>query len=146
VTITEMRALYLLAAPSTPEEARAEVEQLLIEGNPPRRTQVKAIIDTHKPPKPKPAKQLPGPVVAQEPEPETITAEYSVMEPQLSFDAWLAAIPTGLGLREQLAILTLAKVTALHALGDHPKLYNAVYGALPTWSQLITAIERELKK
>lgn len=94
----------------------------------------------------KPPKQLPPP-----PQPETIEVEYTVtkLEPKvepLSFAEWLAACPVDLGLREQLAILTLAKTTALRALGDRPKLYNAVYGALPTWSQMITAIEKELKR
>jgi hypothetical protein len=91
------------------------------------------------------------PPPSPEPEPETISAEYTVVAPEpkvepLSFAEWLALMPADLGLREQLAILTLAKATALRALGDHPKLYNAVYGALPTWSQMITTIEKELKK
>jgi Protein of unknown function (DUF3102) len=151
-------ALYLLAAPSTPEAARAEVEQLVIQGNAPRRAQVKQIIDAHKPARParllKP-KQLPPPPVPQltgpvaEPEPDdAIDAEYTVIAPMpepLTFAAWLAAMPSDLSLAEQLAILALAKTTALHALGDYPKLYNAVYGALPTWSHLIHEIEKRLK-
>jgi hypothetical protein len=145
-------ALYLLAAPSTPESARAEVEAMVIEGQPPKRAQVKAIIDAHKPARPpklvKP-KQLPPPPVPQLTGPvaesDAIDAEYTVVPEPPSFAEWLAAMPTDLSLREQLAILALAKTTALRALGDHPQLYNAVYGALPTWSHLIHEIEKRLK-
>lgn len=73
-------ALYLLAAPSTPESARAEVEQLVIQGNAPGRAQVKAIIDAHKreptghrTPRLVKPKQLPGPVD------DAIEAEYTVV-------------------------------------------------------------------
>jgi hypothetical protein len=43
-------ALYLLAAPSTPEAARAEVEELVEQGQVPTRAEVKAIIAVHRPP------------------------------------------------------------------------------------------------
>ena len=93
--------------------------------------------------------QLTGPVAQRAPQPDpddAIDAEYTVAPAPLSFAEWLAVMPPDLSLAEQLAILALAKTTALHALGDHPKLYNAVYGALPTWSNLIHKIEQELRQ
>lgn len=142
-------ALYLLAAPSTPDTVRWEVaERMEMLDFHPTRAQIKAIIDAHKPPKQlgsplgaPPMPQLIGPVA----EPDAIDAEYTVVPEPPSFAEWLAAMPTDLSLREQLAILALAKTTALRALGDHPQLYNAVYGALPTWSHLIHEIEKRLK-
>lgn len=77
------------------------------------------------------------------------------IEIKMTFDSWLAAMPTDLGLRECAAILELAKTTAKRALDIHQierpgeptqALYNAVYGALPTWSNLIRALEKLLKR
>ena len=53
VSLLTDSALYLLAAPSTPEEAREEViEQAKATGHSPTQTEVKAVIDSHKPAKP----------------------------------------------------------------------------------------------
>lgn len=50
-------AIYLLAAPSTPEAARVEVEaQAKATGTAPTRKEVKRVINKHKPPEPKPAR------------------------------------------------------------------------------------------
>lgn len=70
------------------------------------------------------------------------------------FDAWLQACPTDLTLRECVAILELAKATAKRSLDIHQlvqpsshaqSLYNAVYGALPTWSHLIREMDKAAK-
>lgn len=137
VALLSAGALYELAAPSTPATARTVIEERIAAGEIPTRAEVKQVIDEHKPGTPR--------VKPPEPEP-AIEASYTVITEPPTFAEWLAAMPTDLSLREQLAILALAKTTALRALGDHPKLYNAVYGALPAWSQLITAIEKELKR
>lgn len=160
VALLSAGALYELAAPSTPPEARTAVEGMLeIPGAALTRAEVKRVIRGFKPRRPKqlPAPfptgqalpQLTGPVAQRAPQPDpddAIDAEYTVAPAPLSFAEWLAVMPPDLSLAEQLAILALAKTTALHALGDHPKLYNAVYGALPTWSNLIHKIEQELRQ
>ena len=61
------------------------------------------------------------------------------------FDAWLAAMPTELAVGEHLAILELAKSSASALRSMRPALYNPVSNALPTWSQLIIAVEKLLK-
>lgn len=88
VTVLSPSALYLLAAPSTPKEARAEVEAMLYAGQVPTRADVKRVVLTYMQPKPK---QLPGPVAstgsATLPNPQvgigsnkiTIDAEYTVI-------------------------------------------------------------------
>lgn len=67
VSLLSDSVLYLLAAPSTPAEAREAVEQqVAVTGKPPTRTEVKRVIDKHRPaPEPSRAK-----VVYVEPEPK----------------------------------------------------------------------------
>lgn len=142
----------LLAAPSVPDElasAVIELNQARLQDDMPALMvrevkEIKRQMTGSGNPPGRGAKQLPPPPS----EPEIIEAEYTVIAPAqaLSFAEWLAAMPNDLCLRDHLAILALAKTTALRALGDHPQLYNAVYGALPTWSALLREIEKELKR
>ena len=62
-----------------------------------------------------------------------------------SFAEWLAAMPNDLALRDHLAILELAKGSATRLRNVRPSLYNAVSNAIPTWSLLIIAVEKEMK-
>jgi hypothetical protein len=87
-------ALYLLAAPSTPEAARLEVEHLLIEGHAPKRAEVRTIIAAHQPPKM--PKRLTGPVE------EIIEAEYTVMPSAIV----TIAVPRELADKLQAGVLT----------------------------------------
>lgn len=71
-------ALYLLAAPSTPEAARGEVEAMLVAGQTPTRAQVRNVVRKYLPPKP--PKQLSAPEPEPDPEPQTIDAEYTIVQ------------------------------------------------------------------
>jgi hypothetical protein len=113
-----------------------------------------AIVKPYMPPKPpkprpflcqdKPVRELPPP--APEPEPQTIEAEYTVLSAQLTFADWLAAMPTDLSVGDHLAILELAKGSATKLRNQRPSLYNAVSNAIPAWSVLILAVEKELRQ
>lgn len=140
-------ALYLLAAPSTPEEARAEVERLLIEGNAPGRAQVKAIINAHKPPREPKPQQLTGPVAESEPdEPgDAIAAEYEIA-PVAAATRSPQEIAAELSLSECLMVLDLAKEAAKRARELAPATHNIVTDMLPSISRLIHKIEQELRK
>jgi hypothetical protein len=74
ISVLDVTTVYLLAAPSTPETARAEVERLLIQGDAPKRAQVKAIIAAHKP------KQLTDGRDMEPDEPDAIDADYIVIQ------------------------------------------------------------------
>jgi hypothetical protein len=148
VALLSAGALYELAAPSTPAAARAVIEERIAAGEIPTRAEVKQVIDAYRPPKPPKPKQLPAPPVAElEPdEPDAITAEYTVVAATLSFAEWLAAMPSDLSLRDHLAILELAKGSATKLRNMRPTLYHAVSNVMMLWSQLITAVEKELRK
>lgn len=70
-------ALYLLAAPSTPETVRWGIqERIELTDWRPTRREIRSLIDEERPPKPK---QIPGPVAEPEPAHDVIEAEYTVL-------------------------------------------------------------------
>jgi hypothetical protein len=146
VALLSAGALYELAAPSTPEAARLEVEAHIAAGQTPTRAQVKRMIAAYMPAREQKPKQLTGPVAEPEPEPDAIEAEYTVIPAAPSFAEWLAAMPADLSLRDHLAILELAKGSATKLRNVRPALYNAVSNVMMQWSQLIHAVEQELRK
>lgn len=137
-------ALYLLAAPSTPDTVRWEVfEHMEMLDYRPTRAQIKAIIDAHKPTMPK---QLPAPVsAAPELEPAAIAAKYEIAPAQQNQRS-PQDIAAELSLSECLMVLELAKEAARRARELEPATHNAVTDMLPSISRLIHKIEQELRK
>jgi hypothetical protein len=147
-------ALYLLAAPSTPVTVRWEVfERMEMLDFRPTRAQIKAIIDAHKPPRPKqlapgrspapplgapPVPQLTGPVEHEIALPTGQASQPSQRSPQ--------EIAGELSLSECLMVLELAKEAAKRARELAPVTVNSVTDMLPSISRLIHKIEQELRK
>jgi hypothetical protein len=142
-----------LAAVSVPDAAVEQViEAARTNGKRLRVQDAMAIVRPYMPVKQPRPKQLAGPVVPEpEPdEPDAIEAEYTVVtepgSPLGTFAEWLAAMPAELSLRDHLAILELAKGSATRMRNVRPSLYNAVSNVMMQWSQLIHAVEQELRK
>jgi hypothetical protein len=95
---------------------------------------------------PEPAPPTPPPPEPEPDEPDAIDAEYTIQPAPLTFAEWLAAMPTDLSVRDHLAILELAKGSASKLRNMRPTLYHAVSNVMMLWSQLITAVEKELRK
>lgn len=77
----------------------------------------------------------------------TIDAEYTVVAPALTLAEWWAMMPKGeMTLRDWLLIFETAKVGATYVREGRPALNLSVGNFLVPVSQLIHAIEKELKK
>jgi hypothetical protein len=76
VSLLSDSALYLLAAPSTPEPAReAVIEHARTTGVSPTKAEVKAVIDQHKPARTLPPLAMPAPIQPGSPEAKRLTRE-----------------------------------------------------------------------